>query len=262
MELPSCLMCAFTGRLRNPDINRSIFRNIAKAIEAKPTEEWLIIAGMDDPYAIHKDEEEREKASTLGLIRQSLPEEIAATVKLSFVHWGRHMATNAYSHIKNVIVIGAWDYGNKGRDALAAASIGNLAMTMPEDASKDLIATEYKHNLLQGLMRSNARNASEGVCGECDTYVIVSTNTPITVFKETFPGCNLSVWIEEPRPLGQGKQRLLDALIAWSAKGVESVRKATVVLEAGIDTNSLSKMLNNKDFKDCLDAKGIRVRTR
>lgn len=245
------------GVLRNPDANRSIFRNIAKAIETKPTEEWLIIAGMDDPYAIHKDEEEREKASILGLIRQSLPEEIATTVKLSFVHWGRHMATNAYSHIKNVIVIGAWDYGNKGRDALAAASIGNLATTIPEDASEGLLATEYKHNLLQGLMRSNARNAKDGICGECDAYVIVSTNTPITVFNETFPDCDLSVWIEESRPLGKGKQRLLDALVAWSGKRVVSVPKKTVVLEASIDTNSLSKMLTDERLVGLLRSEGI-----
>lgn len=250
------------GVLSNPDTNRSIFRNIAKAIETKPTEEWLIIAGMDDPYAIHKDEEEREKASTLGLIRRSLPEGIAATVRLSFVHWGRHMATNAYSHIKNVIVIGAWDYGNKGRDALAAASIGNLATTIPEDASEGLLASEYKHNLLQGLMRSNARNAKEGVCGECDAYVIVSTNTPITVFKENFPGCDLSAWIEKPRPLGQGKQRLLNALVAWSGKGVASVQKKTIVLEAGIDTNSLSKILSDRVFQEALAAKGISTNTR
>jgi hypothetical protein len=220
--------------LRDDTLNWPIFRAVADAIMTKPDEEWLIIGD--------KEEEGEHGFSAFTLIKKALPPTMG--IKLHYVHWGRHMATNAYAHIRNVVVVGSHLYGNAGYDALAAAALGGDARLLESDNQRSLMMSEYQHNLLQGVMRSNARNARNGICGEATVYVVASPAVSAAAIRETFPGCILEIWKETPPSLSAKAERLLDTVVSYflTAKS-DRMKKGDAVTRAGINRKSLGSRL-------------------
>lgn len=228
--------------------NRMIFAEIAKAIETHPRDEWLIIG----PKA-------NDGLDVLALIEASLPAPALATAKLHYVHWGIHMATNAYKHIRRVIVVGSHHYGNAGYDALASAAAGIARDPLNKVERKNLRVYEYKHNLLQALTRSNARNAKNGKAGECVAYVLTSKDIPVAAILDTFPGINLAFWnepIEEPTTK---QQALIDYLHTRLSEGASLVSKREAVAAIGINPKSLSKILKEQRVIDAMAALSVTV---
>ncbi len=144
-------MASGKGQLADPFKSRPIYKAAADVIAANPNAEWLVLGPKaNDSSGLNVERH----------LRETLPEGIAGTVKLHFLHWGRHAATNAYNHIRHVIVIGSYMYPHSAYDALEAAAVGNIKL-IADEASETMRKGEFRHNLLQGVMRSNARNAKD-----------------------------------------------------------------------------------------------------
>jgi hypothetical protein len=231
--------------LRDMEANWPIFRGIADAIMTKPGEEWLILG--------KKDEVEGDKFGILALTLASLSKEFCG--KLHYVHWGAHMSTNAYAHIRNVVVVGAFPYGNAGYDALAAAATGDDPL---KGNGRPLMVSEAQHNLLQGVLRSNARKSVNGVCGEAIAYLIVSPVINDEALCRTFPGAQLIPWKKRINPLSAEATGLVDYLKNNLAVGA-SIAKGAACDAIGINRKSLSKMLGKRALQKALDRIGVKA---
>lgn len=236
--------------LRDDAVNRGILSVAANAIATKSGEEWLVIGDKASP-----------DFSIFELLKATVP--IATAPLLHFVHWGRHLATNAYSHIKNVLVIGSHMYGKAGYDALAAAALGDLPDPRIGGDTKSFMTSEYQHNLLQGLMRSNARNAKDGVCGECTAYIVASPPITKDVVARTFPGCTVRTWREPPSKLTASERRLVEYVVFYLSTGSnDKLAKKDALAAVSIHKNSLAGMLAKTAVKSALKEGGVKVSSR
>lgn len=230
--------------MRDGHANRPIFKGIVEAIETKPDDEWLIIGDKAKPNDV----------DVLKEIRASLP--AGRVYKIQYVHWGVHAATNDYAHIKNVIVVGSHLYSNADYDALAIAAKGGDASAQGDEERKLLKVSEAQHNLLQGIMRSNARNATGGVCGECTVYVIASPVISEEAFRKTFPDAQITMWKERIKNLSKEAELLL-AYVDEQLKSVKVVKKGQARKAVGINPKSLSAMLNRSGVAAAFKWRGI-----
>ncbi|WP_197075581.1 hypothetical protein [Sphingomonas sp. Ag1] len=235
--------------LLDADRSRTIFREVAKVIEEDRYEPTLQISKMPD-----------DRLDTFKLTKDHLSRH--DDVELEFLHWGGHLATNKYNTIERVIMIGAYDYGRQARDALASAAAGCTGIAPDEKVAKSLLKSEYQHNLLQGLMRSNARNAKKGVCGKCEAYVVVPEYITPADIEKVFPGCTVKIWCDPPA-LSTGEQRMVDAISRLlSASSTGKIRKGLVTKEAGVDKSFISRALKKLEVREKLHSLGIEWNTR
>ncbi|WP_156361333.1 hypothetical protein [Sphingomonas sp. Leaf257] len=231
--------------IRDPHASRPIFKAIAEAIETKPDDEWLIIGDKAKPNGLDVFHE----------VKESLP--IGRTCKLHYIHWGIHAATNEYSHIRNVIVLGSHLYSNADYDALAIAAKGGDPSSVEDEERAYLKVSEAQHNLLQGIMRSNARNAVSGVCGECTVYVIASPVISAEAFRKTFPGAQITKWKERINNLSEEAKLLLE-YVANHLKSASFIKKGQACRAVGINPRSLSGMLNKPSVMNAFKLRGIK----
>jgi len=230
--------------MRDGHANRPIFKGIAEAIETKPDDEWLVIGDKAKP----------NDTDVLKEIRAALSEGKAYNIQ--YVHWGVHAATNDYAHIKNVIVVGSHLYSNADYDALAIAVKGDDASPQGDEGRKILKVSEAQHNLLQGIMRSNARNAAGGVCGECTVYVIASPVISEEAFRKTFPGARITMWKERVKNFSKEAERLL-AYVDEQLMSVKVIKKGRACKAVGVNPKSLSAMLNRPGVVSAFKWRGI-----
>lgn len=235
--------------LRDDAKNRVIIGAVAKVIQERPDEDWLVIG----PKA-----SARDGIAVEGWLRETLPPAINDRGNVRYLHWGRHTATNDYKNVRNVIVIGTFDYGNAGYDALAAAARGACTDSLDRKGSYSLFRAEYSHNLLQAVMRGNARNAKEGKCGECNVYVIASAKVNVELLGILFPGADIQMWRKYEKELkGQAKQ-LVDYLKSvFFIRGDEVIKKGKVVTDLGFGKSALSKLLAKYEVRSALARLGI-----
>ena len=235
--------------LRDDAKNRIIIGAVAKTIRERPNEDWLVIGSRASA---------RDGIDVEGWLRETLPPEINDRGNVRYLHWGRHTATNDYKDVRNVIVIGTFDYGNAGYDALAAAARGACSDSLDRQGSYSLFRAEYSHNLLQAVMRGNARNANEGKCGECNVYVIASAKVNEELLAAIFPGADIQTWRKDEKELkGQAKQ-LVDYLKhAFFIGGDKSVKKGKAATDLGFRKNVIAKLLAKYDVRSALEQFGI-----
>lgn len=161
----------------------AVFKLAAEKISAKPKEAWLIIGPKADEF--------------IGLdiesgIRDALPLAVSSMASVSFLHWGAHTATNKYKDIKNVIIIGGNCYNDPSYDALEIASIGCTKGPIFAWTCGSVRKGEFKSHSLQAVMRGNARNITNGACGECELHILVPRKFTKRDISDTFPGAKIS----------------------------------------------------------------------
>lgn len=242
-------MASGKDTLSDPVNNRPVFKTASGPIVERPDAEWLVLGPKADDgrgFDVERD------------LRASLPEEIAETVKLHFLHWGRHAATNAYNHIRHVIVVGSHMYPHSGYDALEAAAVGDVTRITDSTASETMRKGEFRHNLLQGVMRSNARNAKDGICGECEVYIIASTAFSVEDIEVAFPGAIIEDLTVRVPPQEGDKQKLIAYLQKRFADDtVTSISKIEAREAVGCSKGGLSKLVRDAWTKQCLKEMNI-----
>ncbi|ATY30787.1 hypothetical protein CVN68_01245 [Sphingomonas psychrotolerans] len=229
--------------LEDATASRAIYRKIAKQMEGS-REHWLIIS--------HK--------ANAGLdVRTALDDATGGTVPFEYLHWGRHYGTNTYNRIKNVVVIGTYFYPNEAYEALGMAAAGLPAEDAPSSDMKTLRAGEFKHNMLQAILRGNARNSLNGVAGECNVYIVASTRIDArTLLRDTFPSATISDWGKaDDKPLPAHAKAVIAALEALFLEGVKEVRKKNVSEAARMTAQELHRQLKRPALVAYLSSKGL-----
>ena len=228
-----------------------IFRTIAKLIATKPEKQWLVIG----PKTVGS-------LSTEAELVQYLPN--AAPV--SFLNWGRHHGTNRYRNVENVIVLGTYTYPKEAYTALEIAASGVPVEDMDAFHWEEMREDEIAHNMLQGMLRGNARNSDRGVARDCDIYVIAPASPDMKrVLSTVFANAAFDEWGEARKDGLTGQSgKLLDALTLHFAEPLAPVILKKVVRDSiGIrNAQGLTNVLARSEVKRALEEAGIVAKTR
>jgi len=245
---------ASRSTLMDPKARQEVLQAAAEAINDSGDQEepWLVIhpkARASDGYDAFKE--------LSGLITN--PQ------RLTSLHWGNHHGTNDYRHIRKVLVLGLWRLPEPAYAALHAAAGGCLA-TAADRATLDTIRDgEHRHNLLQAICRSSVRNWTDGLCGECEVFLVGRLGKEgKQLLQKTFPGARVGDWTPVNKERPQALQRLIQALEdAFAPVGVTRVQKGAVRASLGLQSGeALAKVVRREDFRSWAVQRGIRVTTR
>lgn len=223
-----------------------IYRASAKIIDSKPEEEWLVIS-----YKSDKDFD----------IESELKGYVGKPGNIRFLSWGRHHGTNEFRDCKNILIIGSYLYSSEGYHALELAASG-LSASAFSGPSKQFAADELASNILQAVMRSNARRGTEGIAGDCQLYWFASkAPDPFTAIRKALPNCDVKEWNALDRPLAGLARNVLGYIENhFSVSGAPSLTKSEVQTAVGIKhLSGLSRIINKPLFIDHLGRKGFRM---
>lgn len=227
-----------------------LFGPISELINEDSLKRWLIVH--------YKDGGEQFMAELRGLILDQ-PERVVSLT------WGRHHGTNAYRDYDNVILIGNSTYRPVDYPALALASSGLSAAEVDSLNLRSLKQGEQMHQILQALCRSSVRNGSGGLSGSCNAYVIASPSLDLEErLQSTFPGANVSVWLERERGFPTKVLWTLDYLEEkFADETVCRVPKQEVSQFVESSRSSFAtNVISYPGFRDALTARGISIETR
>ncbi len=197
---------------------------IADTINTKPGEEWLVI---------HHAPSKRVEDIPAG-VSALLPD----TSKVHFVNWGRHAATNAFAHVKNVILAGTLFYRPSQYEALGrlAAGMKPEQGEYPLSARKRIELGESKHGILQAACRGAVRNCDGEQAHAADVYLIASVRSGIPqTLPELFPGCRVVRWAPVKRTLtGKVREAVEYLRRRFSGSDTEAVKFSEVQKALGM----------------------------
>jgi hypothetical protein len=156
-----------------------------------------------------------------------------------FLTWGSHHASNAYSHVRRVILAGTLFYRISRYEALRRAS-GNLSIGEEaydgEQDERAFRVSESSHAVLQALCRGAVRKAQGDGCPPSHAYIVADRWTGLPhELPSIFPGCTVKPW----RPLGV-------SLSGKPKAAVDYLMNQTEQLQSGLVR-----------FKDVADAVGL-----
>jgi hypothetical protein len=230
--------------LGNSQKNGDVYRHITKAM-TEVAGPWLVISfkGAQDKVDV-----EAELKSTLR-----------GEVDFSFLNWGRHHGINAYKDVRNILVVGSYFYPPQAYSALGIASVGLPVSKAPDIDRMAVKAGEFQHNMLQAILRGNARNSVDGVAGECDVYIIASArNHARRLLAATFPGAEISNWgPPKNRPLTGHAKAVMDAIDRLMTSSVMKIRKKDIYTAANISKNEFHRQTEKPVVQVLLRARGI-----
>lgn len=177
------------------DASARILQGVARTIEERPKEEWLVVCHQPPKLDVEKE--------LRGLVKA--PQE-----NLRFVTWGSHRAVNDYVDDPNVILAGTLFFRPSQYDA-----IGRAVAAFPPDEGKlkerherIMRLSEMAHQVLQAVCRGTVRKAIGDQCAPCNAYIIGSHQDPVVeAVKIAFPGAKLKKWLPvSPVLTGRAKQ--------------------------------------------------------
>jgi hypothetical protein len=219
-------------------------------LNSRDDEDWLVIhqkevaAYLNNPgYCIARDIE-------AGLNRKD---------RVKFLHWGNHIATNDYRHIRNVLIIGGNQYPNLSYEAIYMAATGQL--TSPDKQRVNEIgAFEFAHHVYQAACRSNLRQMVGEVAGSAKVYLIAANRAGREeAIEAAFRGCTIHQW--QPLP-GKPKARvqiIMDMMLALFGDGRASVTtKALWQACGGKDSSYLKRYWDKPTIVRFMRDNGIR----
>ncbi len=241
-----CKAAVGKDALADDAYREQLCRASSKIIDSKPHEEWLVISYK------------RDKALD---IEGEIKGYVAKPSNIRFLNWGRHHGTNEFRVCKNILIIGSYLYSPEGFHALELAASG-LPANKFYGPSKGFAADELCHNLLQAIMRGNARSGISGIAGECDVYVFVSNKyDPVDCIKAALPNCKVHDWNALNRSLRGSAKKAFDYIDSYFASTTaRSLTKANVSRHIGIESaSSFARIIRSAVFKDYLNKIGVNV---
>lgn len=225
---------------------------IADLANSKPTERFLIVASKSlVPVA----------SDGQASLPTDLERLITDPARVSVTTWGRHLSTNEYRNVPNVVIVGSYDYDQSAYEALTLAATGIWTGAITVEQRKQRAAEEFMHNLYQAVCRGNARNQENAICGKMNAYLIMNDhNERRGLVARAFPGCTIEDWT----PVAPKKVRKNDFVLEVLLRLMEtrnrvSFQELREVCGQSDCRSYLDKPKNDKRFLDSLRKNGIRI---
>ncbi|WP_394200133.1 hypothetical protein, partial [Litoreibacter albidus] len=214
----------------------ALAHEVAKLIDSKPDEVWLVI--------YHS-----------GVNNGAIPDQIRGLLnsdpsRVSFLNWGKHKGTNEFRHIPNVILAGLNNYSETDNEMLARYySDIPSDQDVPKALIHDMQAGEHMHHILQALCRSALRQGSRLECGPCNAYIIASAGSRVReLLPVVFPGCRVGTWRrsrEKPKGKVQDALTYIEGYFDDHPYGV--LRFTELRSHLGYDASNFSKRIRQHD---------------
>lgn len=226
---------------------QELIDGIASTVNSKPDEEWLVI----------------HHAPTKRTV--DVPSSVAALLignkeHVHFLNWGRHMATNEYQHVRNVVLAGTLFYRPSQYEALGrlAAGMHPAEGVYPEDSLKRVVDGESRHGILQALCRASVRGCDGEQAHECNAYIIASVRTGIpAALPDLFPGCQVMRWQPVKRALAGKVKEAIDYLESRFAAGERFVKFTDTQKALGMEKKNFKhRVRRSPDFAEALAEMG------
>jgi hypothetical protein len=203
---------------------------IAKTIDTRPAERWLVVCHRPD--------------SRVGNVADAVRELLTATPadNVSFITWGSHSATNEYADVPNVILAGTLFYRGSHYEALKRLAAGRPASAgaVTPTEMRDTALGEHAHLILQALCRGAVRKCDNERCHPANAYIIASARSGIAeALPDIFPGCRVVSWSPMPKPLAGDVAETCDYVERWAktAKPGDTLLFQVVRRDLGISAN-------------------------
>jgi hypothetical protein len=226
------------GKTAFKDNGDRLAAGIAKTIDSKPTERWLVVAHKEDRNIGNVPEK------IIKLLKKTPPAHV------SFISWGQHMATNEYVSVSNIILAGTLFYRTSHYEATKrlAADRPAAAGTVSNAEIKDTEIGEHKHAILQALCRGSVRRCDGENCHPCSAWIIASVNSGIRdALPDIFPGVQVKDW----KPMGwnlKGHVKAAsDYVEKWSrtAKVGDTLPFKAISKAIGVDRQNFKKNIRS-----------------
>ena len=226
-----------------------IFKAIADLANTKPTEQFLLViskrvcgGGEDGPA--------------------TLPKELRGIVtdpdRVKVVTWGRHIGTNEFRDIPNVIIVSAYNYGLTAYDALALAATGCRVDEIGKSDRWEQEAEAFMHNVYQAVCRISVRLRNGASSGAANVYLIMNdSDRRRAQIEQAFPGASIQSWIPNP-PAKESKHDLVLRVLSTLLENQSfvSLKDLRIACE-GKCTSYQSKIVRSDRFKADIAARGI-----
>jgi hypothetical protein len=227
----------------------SIIATIAALINSKPREEWLIV---------HRKSFGRELAAGDIELPDDLTSKLDNPALVSSVTWGRHLGTNAFRHVPNVIVLGSYNYNDGAYEAMHLAVSGAENGDVSEAERRAREDAEFAHNVYQAICRSRVRCEVNGVCAPAVAYLIMArTERRQRMIEKAFPDCVVEEWQPgEPKPASKF-QHITSTLLRLLEDRAKLTKKELIAECGSSDRSYIDKIKRSDGFKKFLVENGI-----
>lgn len=221
---------------------------IAKLINSKPDEDWLVVH--------HKANRRFDtKQDVLNLVEGDKE-------RVKFCSWGSHQATNDFVEIENVVLAGTLFYRDSYVEALARlGSDIEPGRPISESLISEVAIGEQRNLILQAVNRTAARKCQGDQCHPCRAYIIAAKRSGIRdALPEVFPGCRVEDWNPRSVSLGQRQEQALSYLDRRFADDPDALVTFAEVQEAsGVSdrANFHRSIKRNDAFLAALGRRGI-----
>lgn len=188
--------------------------NVAVDLLNGSDEEWLVV---------HQKKVEPYLTNPGFSVKDEIEAKLNEAVKVRFVHWGKHLASNVYQHIRNVLIIGGNDYAHESYEAIYMAATGKL--TDIDNGSVRIIgAYEFAHHVYQAACRSNLRNLDHETAGRAKVYLIAANRGDRQeALEEAFKGCTIQEWTPVTKKPTKKDSAVMNAILALFEGGRTSI---------------------------------------
>jgi hypothetical protein len=224
---------------------------IAKTIDTRPTEEWLVV--------VHK------RSGRVGDVKANVLRLLSATPesRVKFIHWGNHAATNEYADVPNVILAGTLFYRGSYYEALKRLAARRPAArgTVTRDELEAVQIGEHAHLILQALCRGAVRKCDGDKCHPANAYIIASVRSGIpAALPAIFPGCRVAAWSPIPRKLNGDAEAAYQFVEAWarSQRPGAVLKFRDIQRELGIDRKVFADTIRRgMPFREAIAELGV-----
>lgn len=178
--------------------------------------------------------------------------------RLQYIHYGLHTATNEFSLIPNIILVGVQFYEAGVYEAIGRAAANKPtikgALTPKEITSVKL--GELSHHILQAACRGLIRKCFDNTCPNANLWVITHPKTGINkkLLSRIFPGCSIVPWEFGALELTKKQKEALDFIKLKLSQGEESIFVREIRKAINVKDNYTFKRDIYKDgFRRALD---------
>jgi hypothetical protein len=175
------------------------------------------------------------------------------------VTYGHHTATNAYKHVRHVLLMGlnfvprAATYATSGAALNKPMRTADPADHPTEQQVDDMRTGMLRDTTLQAILRGHARMGVDGDCGEMEVVIPQVKQTGLTDadYRGMFPGAALreDQTLLPARPL-KGRLKDLDAIVVMRlGAGEREMSNASLYEELGMVKGNFGKLVTRPEWQ-------------
>lgn len=199
----------------------------AKTIASKPDEDWLVVT--------HKPSRWIRNVETL--IKRKLDELTPMTGTVHFTTWGKHLGTNEWADVPNVVLCGTLFLTDANYVTLTHLCKDQpLAGGFVSDVDWRRTAKgETADGVLQAVLRGRVRKSKGSLCQPMDAYVIADpTSGMAEILPDAFRGATIVDWNPLAKHDTSKAKQALDHVTEQIKEGVTWVSFKSIKVACGV----------------------------